>query len=219
MQHLDNNRTSDSPWIDVSAPVHSGMVHWPGEPEVSVYRISSISDGKDANVSGLSMSAHTGTHMDAPYHFINNGKDISQAPFEALIGEALVIDVKNPEAVDLQDLRDFDIRPKDRVLFKTNNSGRDWFNMDFSTGYTGLSARAAKYLAERKVQLVGIDFLSIGKYSEDEEVHRTLLGQGIWIVEGLNLSGVAEGAYEMICLPLRLIGCDGAPARAVLRKI
>ncbi|MGE5438565.1 MAG: cyclase family protein [Bacteroidota bacterium] len=216
---MDNNRTSDSPWIDVSAPVHSGMVHWPGEPEVSVYRISSISDGKDANVSGLSMSAHTGTHMDAPFHFIQNGKDISQVPFEALIGDALVIDVKNPEVVDLQDLRDYDIRPNDRVLFKTNNSDREWFNMGFSTNYTGLSARAAKYLAERKVQLVGIDFISIGTHAEDEEVHRTLLGQGIWIIEGLYMKDIAEGAYEMICLPLRLIGCDGAPARTVLRKI
>lgn len=216
---MNNSSTSDSTWIDISAPVHSGIVHWPGEPKVSIYKISSISEGKDANVSGLSMSAHTGTHMDAPYHFINNGSDISQVPIEALIGEALVIDVKNPEIVDLPDLRDYDIRPDDRVLFKTRNSDKEWFNMDFSPRYTGLSARAAKYLAERKVQLVGIDFISIGSHSEDEEVHRTLLGQGIWIIEGLYMKGVAEGAYEMICLPLRLIGSDGAPARAVLRKI
>ncbi|MGE5429845.1 MAG: cyclase family protein [Syntrophomonadaceae bacterium] len=216
---MNNQRTSNSPWLEVSAPVRSGMQHWPGEPDVLIYKIASISEGKDANVSGLSMSAHTGTHMDAPYHFINDGKDISQVPFDVLIGPALVIDVKNPKCVDLQDIRDSDIRQGARVLFKTANSDKEWFNMDFSTGYTGLSARAAEYLAEREVQLVGIDFLSIGTYKEDEDVHRTLLGKGIWIIEGLYLKDIPEGSYEMICLPLRLIGSDGAPARAVLRKI
>lgn len=216
---MAKRRISDNPWLEVSAPVHSGMQHWPGEPEVSIYRIASISEGKDANVSGLSMSAHTGTHMDAPLHFFSGGKDISQIPFETLIGEAQVIEVKNPLSVDLPDITDYDIRPGDRVLFKTANSNKEWFNMDFSTNYTGLSARAAKYLAERKVVLVGIDFLSIGSYKEDEEVHRALLGSGIWIIEGLWLKDIPEGAYDLICLPLRLPGSDGAPARAVLKRI
>lgn len=216
---MAKRRTSDNPWLEISAPVHSGMQHWPGEPEVSIYRIASISEGKDANVSGLSMSAHTGTHMDAPLHFFSGGKDISQVPFEVLIGEAQVIEVKNPLKVDLPDITDYDIRPGDRVLFKTANSAKEWFNMDFSTSYTGLSARAAKYLAERKVLLVGIDFLSIGSYEEDEEVHRALLGSGIWIIEGLWLKDIPEGAYDLICLPMRLPGSDGAPARAVLRRI
>ncbi|MCU7493873.1 MAG: cyclase family protein [Ignavibacteria bacterium] len=216
---MEISRSSENTWLDVSAPVHSGMQHWPGEPEVLIDRIADMGKGNVANVSVLSMSAHTGTHMDAPRHFFKEGKDISLVPFEVLIGPALLIEVKNPQRVDLSDLMDYDLRPESRVLLKTANSEKEWFNMDFSKSYTGLSASAAKYLAERKVRLVGIDFLSIGTYEEDEEVHRVLLGSGIWIIEGLYLKGIPEGIYDMICLPLRLIGSDGAPARAVLRKI
>lgn len=205
--------------MEVSAPVKSGMLHWPGEPEVSIYRIESISKGNEANVSGLSMSVHTGTHMDAPYHFLNGGKDISKVPFEALIGRALVIDVKNPERVDVSDLERYNIKPGSRVLLMTDNSRKEWFNREFSRDYVGLSARAADYLAEKKVQLVGIDFLSIGTYDEDAGVHRTLLSRGIWIIEGLYMNNITEGLYDMICLPIRLIGSDGAPARAILKKV
>lgn len=209
----------NSSWLEASAPVKTGMLHWPGEPEVSIYKIASISKGDEANVSGMSMSVHTGTHMDAPYHFLNGGKDISKVPFEALIGRALVIDVKNPERVDVKDLEGYNIKPQSRVLLMTDNSRKEWFNREFSSDYVGLSARAAGYLAEKKVQLVGIDFLSIGTYDEDADVHKTLLSQGIWIIEGLYMNNITEGLYDMICLPLRLIGSDGAPARAVLRKV
>lgn len=216
---MDKVFSSENSWLDVSAPVHSGMQHWPGEPQVSIYKVASINKGDEANVSAISMSAHTGTHMDAPYHFLNDGKDISQIPLEIVTGKALVIELKNPHNVDITDIRGYDINPESRILFKTANSEREWFNMEFSKDYVALTARAARYLAEKRAALVGIDFLSIGTYDEDPEVHRTLLGSGIWIIEGLYLNGVTEGTYDMICLPLRLMGSDGAPARAVLRKI
>ncbi|MGE5402530.1 MAG: cyclase family protein [Ignavibacteriales bacterium] len=208
-----------SGWTDISVPLSNGMLHWPGEPEVSAYKILSIQKGDPANVTGLSMSAHTATHMDAPRHFIEDGKDISQVPLEAVMGSARVIEIRSDKYVGVQELKDHRIEENERILLKTRNSEEEWFNRGFTKEYVALMPEAAKYLTERKIKLVGIDFLSIGTYEGDAEVHKVLLGSGIWIIEGLNLKGIGEGRYELICLPIRLMGADGAPSRAIVRRI
>jgi arylformamidase len=178
-------------WIDISVPISSGMVHWPDDPGVSVERVQDLSRGDAANVSKLELGAHTGTHMDAPRHFLADG------------------------AAELETHR---LRAGERVLFLTRNSERCWNNNQFVEDFVYISAAAAQFLVQRHVRTVGIDYLSVGGYVHDGvETHRILLGAGIWLIEGLNLSAVKPGAYELVCLPLRVAGADGAPARAILR--
>lgn len=209
---------SSSKWIDVSVPVSDGMPHWPGEPPVSVRRIKSIEKGDGANVSVLSMSAHTGTHMDAPLHFIENGKDITAADAEILIGEARVIELRGKGEITADNISAYGFMPGERILFKTGNSDEEWFSWDFNSNYAFLSGDAAAFLAQKGVALVGIDYLSIAKYKEGEEAHKNLLGKGIWIIEGLYLKEADEGVYDMICFPMKIRGSDGAPARVMLKK-
>ncbi|MDA8169003.1 MAG: cyclase family protein [Nitrospiraceae bacterium] len=205
--------------IDISVPITSGMVTWPGDPEVSVelFFAGSIEKGAQVNLSRFSMGAHAGTHIDAPLHYIRGGKGIDWIPFEAVIGRARVIGIQDRVSIKLEELEKHDIRKGERVLFKTFNSllwGKDKFQGDF----VYLGTAAAEYLAARKVLAVGIDYLSVGGYGKNEqEVHRTLLEAGVWIIEGLNLSAVQPGNYELICLPLKLEGAEAAPARAALR--
>lgn len=206
-------------WIDISVPVQSGMVHWPKDPEVKIERLMEITRGDVCNVSHLSMGAHTGTHMDAPLHFIAKGKSIDQLPFEATIGPARVIQIADKESIKPEDLRPHRIKTGERILFKTRNSTQSWESNRFDEEFVYISKEAAQYLAERKVRSVGVDYLSVGGFKRDNvETHHGLLGAGIWIIEGLNLAQVMPGAYEMICLPIKLHGAEGAPARALLRR-
>lgn len=209
---------SSSKWIDICVPISDGMPHWPGEPPVSVTRMKSIENGHGANVSVLSMSAHTGTHMDAPLHFIENGKDITAADAEILIGEARVIEIRGKGEISADDISSYDFKQGERILLKTGNSDEEWFEREFNSNYAFLAGDAAAYLARKGVVLVGIDYLSIAKYKEGEEAHKHLLGNGIWIIEGLYLKEAEEGVYDMICLPLKIRGSEGAPARVMLRK-
>lgn len=206
-------------WIDITMPIRNNMVHWPGDADISVQRINSIGAGDDCNVTNLSFSAHTSTHMDAPLHFIDNAKDISTLPFNAVIGRAKVIEIKDNKSVKLDELKTHNIEENDRLLFKTRNSLIDWSMKDFINDYVYLTTESAKYLAERKVKTIGIDYLSIAGLNNTEEVHKILLSSEIWIIEGLSLKGVSEGLYDLICLPINIIGSDGAPARAVLKKV
>jgi len=206
-------------WIDISVPVQNGMVHWPKDPEIQVERIMDISRGDVCNVSHLSLGAHTGTHMDAPLHFIANGKSIDALPFEATIGAARVIQIADKESIKPQELQQQRIKAGERILFKTRNSEQSWRSNAFDEDFVYISKEGAQFLAERKVRTVGVDYLSVGGYKRDGvETHHALLGAGIWVIEGLNLATVKPGEYELICLPLKLQGAEGAPARALVRK-
>ncbi len=205
--------------IDISVTLKSGMVHWPGDPPVKITGTHSISKGDAANVSKIDMGSHTGTHMDAPYHFIPAGKKIDQMPLDAVVGEARVIEIRDKKSVKPEELRRHNIRRGERILIKTVNSSRCWKKNSFAEDFVYISLEAAKFLAERRIRAVGVDYLSVGGYKEDgSATHRALLKSGIWIIEGLNLSGVKAGKYELICLPLKFWHGDGAPARAILRK-
>jgi arylformamidase len=194
---------------DVSVPIRTGMVTYPGDPEVTLDRVISIADGASANISKLDLGVHSGTHVDAPVHFLEGEAGADELPLDVLNGPCEVVEVAalDESAVDAV--------PADatRVLFKTPNSEL-WAQDAFPDSFERLNGAAARALVERGVRLVGVDWLSVG----DQEAHRVLLGAGVVPVEGLDLRGVEPGSYELHCLPLRLIGSDGAPARAILIK-
>ncbi len=208
-------------WIDVSVPIHSGMVHWPGDPAVEITRALSRDRGDAANVSKLEMGAHTGTHMDAPLHFIDGGAGIDTLPFDATVGPARVIAIRDPRSITAEELAPYALQAGERVLFKTANSPRCWRTDAFVEDSVYLSLGAARHLAECGVRTVGVDYLSVGGFNNDEgpEIHRVLLSNGVWIIEGLDLTNAAAGPVDLICLPLRISGCDGAPVRAILRQL
>ena len=207
-------------WIDVSIPLKSGMVHWPSDPSVTIKRTKDMDRGDRCNVSHLSMGSHTGTHMDAPLHFLKNGKGLDQMPLTATIGEARIIDIKDEESIQPEELRAHKIRRAERILFKTKNSSRSWKSDEFDRDFVYVSKEAARYLAKIRVQTIGVDYLSVGGFYKDGlETHQALLGAGIWIIEGMNLSKVKAGRYQLICLPLKILNADGAPARAVVSKV
>jgi len=205
-------------WIDVSVPLRTGMVHWPDNPPVKIERVMDLERGDIASVSSMSMGVHTGTHMDAPAHFQRGGVGIDRMPLEATLGLARVIKIRDPVSIKRAELEPARLQPGERVLFRTRNSERCWQTDAFIEDFVFISREAAAYLAECRVRTVGVDYLSVGGFREDAEAtHLALLQAGIWVIEGLNLSPVGEGTYELICLPLRIAGGDGAPARAVLR--
>jgi arylformamidase len=206
-------------WIDVSVPLTTDMVHWPGEPAPSFELISDIDNGADANVTMCRMVAHTGTHMDAPHHFWQEGKGIDSFPLDFGIGRARIIEALGVDVVTNKELEGKGIQAGDRVLIKTRNSRLEWTTLDFQEKYAGIDSSAAQFLVDAGAVLVGVDYLSVGTYHGDNpETHKILLGGGVWIVEGLALGPVTEGVYDMICLPLRITDCDGSPVRAVLRS-
>jgi arylformamidase len=207
-------------WIDISAPVRNGMVHWPGDPPFHIERAHDQSKGDVATVSKMTLGVHTGTHMDAPLHFIRGAQTIDKMPLDATIGPARVIPVKDRKSVKVEELQQFQIAAGERILFKTANSDHAWNSDQFQEDFVFISRDAAAYLAKCGVRTVGVDYLSVGGFREDGlETHQALLAAGIWIIEGLNLGGVEAGDYELICLPLKLIGAEGAPARAIIRSI
>jgi len=210
----------ESGWIDISVPIFTGMAYWPDNPPVQMRRMMDMDRGDDCTVSVLSIGSHTGTHMDAPSHFIRTGLAMDQMPLDAGVGPARVIAIDDPDSIRLEEIRPCAIRRGERILFKTRNSGRRWEKEPFHKKFVYLSTEAAVFLARRQIRLVGVDYLSVGGYEKNGlEVHRALLGGGVWIVEGLNLSEADSGRYHLICLPLRMQGADGAPARAVLRRL
>jgi arylformamidase len=212
------------PIYDLSVPIGTELPTYPGDPALKIDNWSSLANGGSANVSALCFSAHTGTHVDAPAHFIEGAKMVESLDLEVLIGEAQVIEVPEDMITIDEEFVAANCAPgTTRVLFKTRNSvfwTRD--KTDFRTDFTHLEVQAARRLVERGVKLVGIDYLSIEKFhSQDHAVHRALLAHEVIILEGLNFSEVPAGKYELICLPLRLrshLG-DGAPARAILRTL
>ena len=206
--------------IDISVPLRNGMVHWPGDPPLRIRRVKQIGRaGSSSSLSHLSMGAHTGTHMDAPAHFLRGRRPIDRLPLEAVVGSARVIEIRDPRVIRVEELRSQRIRRGERLLLKTRNSARCWRTRSFVEDFVHLTGESALYLAALRLRCLGVDYLSVGGYKKDgAAVHRALLGAGIWIIEGLDLSSARAGNYELICLPLKISGGDGAPARAVLRR-
>jgi arylformamidase len=202
---------------DISTPIRNGGVVYPGNPEIRIEPQQAISRGAGANVSSVALGSHTGTHVDAAKHFFDGGQTVDQIPLERFIGPAVLLafgdDVMSVGAADLQQ---HDIGSHTRVLLKTRNSSL-LARSDFVKDYTFLAPDGAAYLVEHGVELVGIDYYSIEQFhSGHHRTHLTLLERDTVIVEGLDLSEPTPGEYQLICLPLRLAGLDGAPARAVL---
>jgi arylformamidase len=201
---------------DISRPLRARGVTYPGDPEITFRPHSSIDRGDPANVTELGLSSHSGTHVDAPSHFLPGGTSVDRIPAERLIGPAIVLDLPGDlVSVGAADLAGQDLRGHRRVLLRTRNSATP--ETPFARDYCALSLDGAEHLLGHGVELVGIDALSIEQFgSSDYAVHHLLLGRGVVIVEGLDLSAVGAGIYQLVCLPLRLEGLDGAPARAVL---
>uniref|UniRef100_A0A7C5Z1N2 Kynurenine formamidase n=1 Tax=Caldicellulosiruptor owensensis TaxID=55205 RepID=A0A7C5Z1N2_9FIRM len=203
--------------IDVSIPISNDMVYFPGDPNPQISRVYSIEKGEVANVSKLILSSHTGTHIDAPAHFIKNGNTVDKIPLERLIGKVRVLDVGEEDSITKKFLESKDIQYNERIFFKTKNS---WYlkrDTKFFKNFVYLSVDAAEYLVEKRVEVVGIDYLSIEEFnSKNFPVHRLLLSNDVVIVEGLYLLDVNEGRYKYIALPLKIEECDGAPARVIL---
>lgn len=209
-----------SGWKDISVPLQSEMAHFPDVPAVRISRTLDMDHGDICNVTAISMSAHAGTHIDAPSHFIKSGKSIDQMPFDAVMGPARVILIRDPKWIQIKELEKYHIQKGERILFKTLNSSRCWKTKSFIKNYVYLPEESAKYLAKMKVRTVGIDYLSIGGFNAGlPETHKALLREDIWVIEGLNLSKVKPGNYELICLPIKILKADGAPARAIIRSV
>ena len=208
-------------YIDISLPIREDLLVWPGDPSVKMVWASRIEAGAQSNITSLSMSAHTGTHVDAPFHFISDGKTIDKLLFSTLIGEVKVVQIpENIDVITKTCLEIVELGNNTRVLFKTRNSSF-WADQKgkFNKDYVAVDASAASLLVERGVELIGIDYLSIAPFEATFDTHQILLSAGVVIIEGLDLSKVEPGDYRLICLPLNLIGRDGAPARAILETI
>jgi arylformamidase len=203
---------------DISVPDRPGMHSYPGDPTIEVTQVRAIAKGDAANLTHLTMGAHTGTHVDAPAHFIDGGRTLDQMPLDHMVGEATVLDLRGRAAIDAGALADQDVRDGDIVLCKTDNSAL-WDHDGFQEGFTYVTLDAAEILVARGIKTLGLDYLSIEQFgSKTFAVHKLLLGRNMLIIEGLNLSAVEAGRYFLSCLPLKLLGVDGAPARAVLMR-
>jgi arylformamidase len=208
--------------FDISVPITPGMPVWPGDPAVDLQQVSAISSGELVNITHLSMSVHTGTHIDAPKHFFDDGKTIGQIPLEKMVGEVLVMQIddsanvisglvlKSHPAIDL-------LKDTRKVLFRTRNSSL-WRQSpnEFRSDYVGIDKSGAEFLGGLGLDLIGIDYLSIAPFEETLSSHLALLAEEIVLLEGLDLSNVSAGIYKLFCLPIHLPGCEGAPARVIL---
>jgi arylformamidase len=203
--------------IDVSVPLDAELPTYPHNTPFTLEPIKRLARGDSSNVSTLHMSAHTGTHVDAPRHFFDEGVGTEALSLDLLIGRARVIEVSARAGVAAEDLSATDLSDDIRVLIKTRNS-RLWGSSEFHTDYVGVTESGAKYLVDHGIKVVGVDYLSVEQFKKaGAPAHHVLLGAGTIVIEGLDLRDVEPGVYDMYCLPLRVVGSDGAPARVVLR--
>jgi arylformamidase len=203
---------------DVSRVLEPGMATWPGEPGPELTPIKQMSAGQPADVSHLSLGVHTGTHVDAPRHFIPSGAGVESLPLSALIGPARVVSIRHDVAIRTEELERSGLDGVERVLFRTRNSD-EWSGVEFKEDFVYLDPGAARWLVERGTRLVGVDYLSVEAFGAAEPLtHRTILSAGVVIVEGLDLREISPGDYFLSCMPLKLAGADGAPARVVLMR-
>lgn len=204
---------------DISVTVTSELPTWPGDPSVELGRVSKIEEGANANVSRITMGVHTGTHVDAPFHFLENGTTVDTLPLDVLIGSVQVVDVgEQVDVINADVLKKSSLIPGvSRILFKTRNS-KIWARSEkeFQTEFVGIDADGAEFLVQQGIKLVGIDYLSIAPYKKSRPTHEILLNAKMIIIEGVDLSKIQAGVYQLVCLPLKLGGSDGAPARTIL---
>jgi arylformamidase len=203
---------------DISLPISESLPVWPGDPGIRITQPSHLDRGDAATVTRLDMGAHTGTHVDAPAHFIPGGSGVDALDLDVLVGPARVVHALEGDVLSTEVLGGLQIPPgTERVLFRTCNSDH-WARgaREFTEDFVAITEGGARWLVERGVRLVGIDYLSVGPFNAPAPTHRILLRAGVILLEGLNLSGVAAGVYQLVCLPLRIVGADGAPARAIL---
>lgn len=204
--------------IDVTVPLSADVPTFPGDPRFEMRFEHSMDEGKPYNVAHMSLGVHSGTHVDAPHHFINGAATVDQLPLEILMGKARVVEIGDRERIRRAELEALDLRDDIRVLFKTRMSGQ-LRGAPFQEDFVYVDPEAAAYLVQSGIKLVGVDYLSIERFGSKEfAAHHALLGAGVVVVEGLDLSEAEPGEYDMACLPLRIVGADGAPARVVLRK-
>jgi len=203
--------------FDISVPLAAGLPSWPGDPCLQVEPVLLLEKGDGARVSRITLGDHSGTHLDTPAHMLENGATLDGIPLSLLMGRALVADLRGCAEIGLRELEGLPLAGEERLLLRTDNSAL-WKKPEFCQDFVSLTAEGAEYLVSKGIRLVGIDYLSIESFNGDGSVHRTLLGNGVVILEGLDLSEVPAGAFELLCLPLRISGGAGAPARAVLRQ-
>jgi arylformamidase len=206
------------PIHDISLPISESLIIWPGDPGVKITQPHHLDRGDMATVTRLDMGAHTGTHVDAPAHFVSGGLSVDALDLDVLVGPAQVVQELEADALSADLLGGLAIPPDtERVLFRTRNSDR-WAcgEREFSRDFVAITEDGARWLVERGVRLVGVDYLSVGPFAEPVSTHQILLRAGVVAVEGLNLSGIAPGLYQLVCLPLKIAGSEAAPARAIL---
>jgi arylformamidase len=203
---------------DISLGISPGMVVWPNNPGVELERVNRIEDGANSNVSRLALGVHTGTHLDAPVHFVPGATGVEALPLEVLVGRCLVVHLPRTRRITAADLAAAGIAANTRrLLIKTRNSAY-WARGDseFHTDFVAIDPTGAQWLVDRGLELVGVDYLSVAPWKESRPTHQILLKAGVVVVEGLNLSKIKPGRYDLTCLPLKLIGSDGSPCRAIL---
>jgi arylformamidase len=203
--------------FDISVPLAEGLPVWPGDPSLSIEPLLQLEQGAGARVSRITLGDHCGTHLDTPAHILEHGRTLDDIPLSLLLGRALVADLRGAAAIGPAELAGLPLAGEERLLLRTDNSAL-WSRPEFCPEFSALTAEGAAYLLSQGIRLVGIDYLSIESFHGDGAVHRTLLGNGAVILEGLDLSQVPAGVYELLCLPLRIAGGAGAPVRAVLRQ-
>lgn len=207
-------------YIDISAPIHDSMTGWPGLPHVNVQKFQDLHKGDDVNITTFSMPVHSGTHVDAPRHLYKNGNDVTSIDFESVIGPCRVIEIPaSAKSILPEHLENANVQPGERILFKTSNSKIDWTSKSFQRDFTFLSTPAAEILAALKVKAVGLDYICIGNRGNHKLVHSILFETGVCVIEGLNLADADAGSYELYCLPLKILGADAAPSRAILKTL
>jgi len=203
--------------IDVTVPLDENLPTYPHNTPFSIEPIKRMSRGDGSNLSTLHLGAHSGTHVDAPRHFFDAGPGAEALPLDLLIGRARVVEVRSRQGISAEDLAGFNLSEDLRLLIKTPNS-RLWGSKEFHSDYVGVTESGARHLVDHGVKVVGVDYLSVEVFeAPGKPAHHVLLGAGTIVIEGLNLRDVDPGVYDMFCLPLRVVGCDGAPARVVLR--
>jgi arylformamidase len=203
--------------IDVTVPLDAKLPTYPGNTPFTLEPTQRMAQGATSNVSAVHMSVHAGTHVDAPRHFFDDGRGADALPLDMLVGRTRVVDVTS-RRIEAADLEPFDLSEDVRVLIKTHNS-RLWGDPQFHADFVGVAESGARYLVDHGVKVVGVDYLSVEIYkAPGKPAHNLLLGNGVIVIEGLQLRDVEPGVYDMFCLPLKIVGSDGAPARVVLRK-